>query len=566
MNEFILSLLREHSKIPPEDIEECLKVAEESGRRLDQVLIAKGLISEEELLKISSSVWDIPYYEDIGDFSVPGDFVTKVPLQFARRASIVALSHSDGAIKVALADPFESHILDDISSMLGIPVEPVFATRAMIERLISKAYQEESSLTDEVLEEFVGEEELVLGDVASTSEDLLDIAQKAPIIRLVNTLLLRALRLRASDIHIQPYEEKLQIRYRIDGILYDMFALPKNIQEEVVSRVKVMARMDIAERRMAQDGRTTVRLGGREIDLRISVVPTFYGERVVLRLLDKGARLYTLSELGLNEEDFHRLRNLVLLSHGLHFVTGPTGSGKTTTLYACLANLNAAEKNIITLEDPIEYQLRGISQIQVGLKKGLTFATGLRSVLRQDPDIIMVGEVRDLETARMAIQSAQTGHLVFSTLHTNDSAGAVTRLLDIGIEPYLVASSVIAVMAQRLVRLVCPNCREEYEPDERTLMEIGLSTEETRGKKFCHGRGCEECLNTGYKERTGIFELLVIDDVVREQIVSRAGSSEIKKLAVQRGLKTLRMDGAAKVLTGLTTPEEVLRVTQLDVS
>jgi general secretion pathway protein E len=391
------------------------------------------------------------------------------------------------------------------------------------------------------------------------------VVNRPPVIRLVNDILFRALQLRASDIHVHPYESKIQIRYRIDGILYDTLSLNKNVLPLIISRIKVMAGMDIAERRLPQDGRCSVRLGQREVDLRISTVPTSFGERSVLRLLDKSTGLFGLNELGLCNEDLQKFDSLLNRSHGVIFVTGPTGSGKSTTLYACLNRINSAEKNVITIEDPIEYQLEGISQIQVASKKGMTFATSLRHVLRQDPDVIMVGEVRDIETARMAIQSSLTGHLVFSTLHTNDSAGAVSRLLDLGVEPYLVSSSLIAIIAQRLVRKVCPDCKEPVKPSPVELRELGLSKMDEDSGQFFVGKGCERCFQTGYRGRTGVYEMMLIDSEIQNQIYKRESSGAIKRNALDAGLKTLRMDGARKVLDGITTISEVLRVTQADV-
>jgi len=423
---------------------------------------------------------------------------------------------------------------------------------------------------EEVAEELDSQNlDQLVGEVA-TSDDLLDVVNRPPVIRLVNDVLFRALQLRASDIHVHPYETKIQIRYRIDGILYDVLTLNRNVLPLIISRIKVMAGMDIAERRLPQDGRCSVRLGQREVDLRISTVPTSYGERSVLRLLDKSTGLFGLDELGLWKDDLKKFDTLLHRSHGVIFVTGPTGSGKSTTLYACLNRINSSEKNVITIEDPIEYQLEGISQIQVASKKGMTFATSLRHVLRQDPDVIMVGEVRDIETARMAIQSSLTGHLVFSTLHTNDSAGAVTRLLDLGLEPYLVSSSLIAVIAQRLVRKVCPDCREDYKPTPHELRELGLGNVRTggtseNGGKFFVGTGCDKCFQTGYRGRTGIYEMMLINDETQDLIYKRKTAGTIKKIALDAGMQTLRMDGARKVLAGITTIPEVLRVTQTDI-
>ncbi|MHC4436037.1 MAG: GspE/PulE family protein, partial [Planctomycetota bacterium] len=431
--------------------------------------------------------------------------------------------------------------------------------------VIDIAYEQKSTVIEEVAEELDSQNLDQLVDEVAGSDDLLDVVNRPPVIRLVNDILFRALQLRASDIHVHPYEAKIQIRYRIDGILYDTLSLNKNVLPLIISRIKVMAGMDIAERRLPQDGRCSVRLGQREVDLRISTVPTSYGERSVLRLLDKSTGLFGLNELGLCNEDLHKFDSLLNRSHGVIFVTGPTGSGKSTTLYACLNRINSAEKNVITIEDPIEYQLEGISQIQVASKKGMTFATSLRHVLRQDPDVIMIGEVRDIETARMAIQSSLTGHLVFSTLHTNDSAGAVSRLLDLGVEPYLVSSSLIAIIAQRLVRKVCPDCKKSFEPSPHELKELGLDKIDDISEKFFVGTGCERCFQTGYRGRTGIYEMMIIDSEIQNLIYKQESAGTIKRFALNAGLQTLRMDGARKVLAGTTTISEVLRVTQADV-
>jgi general secretion pathway protein E len=412
-------------------------------------------------------------------------------------------------------------------------------------------------------------EDDILAEAAAIdeSEDLLATANKAPIIRLVNMVLFQALKMRASDVHFQPFPDRLQVRYRIDGVLYDMEAPPKKVQDAILSRLKVMGNMDIAERRLPQDGRASVKLGDAEVDIRISSVPTSTGERIVLRLLDKSARLYALEEIGFEPDNLRVVEQYIKYNHGILLVTGPTGSGKSTTLYAALQKVNSTQLNVITLEDPIEYQLDGISQIQINEKKGLTFAMGLRHLLRQDPDIMMVGEVRDVDTARIAIQAALTGHLVYSTLHTNDAASTVTRLVDIGLEPYLVASSLICVIAQRLVRRICPECRYQAEPtdeDHFDLKSIGLEIEQFEDGKIWKGRGCPSCFNTGYTDRTGIYEVLPIDDRIKDQVMDRVNSTVIKRESIERGCRTLRMDGAQKVVRGITTPAEVLRVTQLD--
>jgi general secretion pathway protein E len=378
-------------------------------------------------------------------------------------------------------------------------------------------------------------------------------------------LIFQAVKDRASDIHIEPYERDLHVRFRIDGILYDILSPPKRFHPVIISRVKVMAGLNIAEKRLPQDGRIRIRLAGKDIDIRVSIVPTAHGERVVLRLLDRATTLLHLEDLGLTGAKLETVNRLIRQSHGIILVTGPTGSGKTTTLYACLSKINTVDKNIITIEDPVEYQLKGVGQIQVNPKIDLTFASGLRSVLRQDPDVIMVGEIRDVETAEIAIQAALTGHLVFSTLHTNDSFGAMTRLLDMGIEPFLVSSSVIAVMAQRLVRRVCEHCRVSYRPTREEIEEIGITPQQLGGRElYKQGPGCAQCKGKGYRGRTGIHELLVVDDEIRSLVMKNADAASIRRTATAHGMNTLRQDGADKVLAGITTVEEVLRVTQDD--
>ncbi|HCW43681.1 MAG TPA: type II secretion system protein GspE, partial [Planctomycetes bacterium] len=445
-------------------------------------------------------------------------------------------------------------------------IEPVISTRSEITALINRAYQKSSADVDELLEGLDDDELIGIAAEIDETEDVLDIANKAPIIKLMNTIMFEAQKNRASDIHLQPFADRLQVRYRIDGILYDTKVIPKKIQDALVSRVKVMGKMDIAERRLPQDGRTSVKIGDSDLDLRISSVPTSYGERIVFRLLDKSARLYTLKEIGLDDRNYQLLDKLVNSSHGVLLVTGPTGSGKSTTLYAALAEMDSQELNIITIEDPIEYNIDAISQIQVSNKKGLTFASGLRSLMRQDPDVMMVGEIRDMETAGIAVQASNTGHLVFSTLHTNDSAGAVNRMIDLGVEPYLVSSSLIGVVAQRLVRVICPRCKESYEPEAGQLKTLGLTREDLLEGLLYRGRGCDACLGRGYYDRTAIYEILTMNETIRDQIISRTSASVIKQTAVETGhLRTLRMDGARKVAQGITTVDEVFRVTQMDV-
>ncbi|MCD6405252.1 MAG: Flp pilus assembly complex ATPase component TadA, partial [Planctomycetes bacterium] len=452
--------------------EDLSRFAVDTSMTLKDALVQQGGLEEQAVLEAFAGALGVEFQGDLSKTPVPHEFIEEIPVAFAREHNCVAVGRHGAAFVIAASDPADIFALDNVALALGAPTLALLAPRGEVAALIDRAYHEKRGIVEEAMDD-LGEEGLIDSAArVSRSEDVLDVARKPPIIRLVNLILSRALRQRASDVHLQPYEDRLQVRYRIDGILYDRIVIPKSVQEAVISRVKVMGRMDIAEKRLPQDGRASIKVADREVDLRISSVPIADGERIVLRLLDKGAHLYTLEELGLSKKDHKRFDKFVEFSHGIILVVGPTGSGKTTTLYAALQKLNSAERNIITIEDPIEYQLRGVSQIQTG-GKGLTFAMGLRHVLRQDPDVIMVGEIRDSETASIAVQAALTGHLVFSTLHTNDAPGAITRLLDIGVEPYLVTSSVIAVMAQRLVRVICPHCRESYRPDPQVLAEIG---------------------------------------------------------------------------------------------
>ena len=461
-------------------------------------------------------------------------------------------------LAVAICDGEGWKHLDTVARTMQMLVEPILVDRTLLETAINAAYSGRDSGAAEVLDT-MDSSRLLSDAVASRNEDLLDTSGRAPIIRLVNQLLFDAVLAGASDIHIQPAEEHVLIRQRIDGILFDVLKIPKSIQEEVLTRVKVLGKMNIAEKRLPQDGRATVELGERIVDLRIASLPTSHNERIVIRLLDKSARLYTLGELGMPDVTLARWRELIRLDHGLILVTGPTGSGKSTTLYSALQEINSKELNVLTLEDPIEYQLEGISQSQINEKKGLTFAAGMRSVLRQDPDIIMVGEIRDRDTATMGIQASLTGHLVFSTLHTNDAASAVTRLLDLGVEPYLVASSLVASLAQRLIRRLCVQCRQPVE-------QVGIpgSTPVSSNLDAYRPVGCTACRHTGFSGRVGLFELLITNDELRELIQSRANASKIRDAALSSGLTLLSQDGLEKVRQGATTLAEVLRATSID--
>lgn len=580
MKDVLLKVAERTGLVDPETLKLCFEQSD-STMRLDEALLNCPSLTEDVVLKLFAAALGWDYLPEVSDRAVPPEFIESVPATYAQHHFLIGIKtealsgdveesdhhpNGDGELTVVLSKPLDVTALDNVSKMTGLSVRPAIATRAAITSVIDTAYEQRSSVIEEVAEELDSQNLDQLVDSVGASDDLLDVVNRPPVIRLVNDILFRALQLRASDIHIHPFEAKIQVRYRIDGILYDVLNLNRNVLPLVISRIKVMAGMDIAERRMPQDGRCSVRLGQREVDLRVSTVPTSFGERAVLRVLDKSTGVLGLKELGLCKEDMVHLDSLLDRSHGVIFVTGPTGSGKSTSLYAYLNRLNSSEKNVITIEDPIEYQLEAISQIQVAAKKGMTFATALRHVLRQDPDVIMVGEVRDVETARMAIQSSLTGHLVFSTLHTNDSAGAVSRLLDLGVEPYLVSSSLIGIVAQRLVRRICPDCKVEAEATIQEMRALGLEPETIgRDATFYQGAGCDKCFNTGYRGRSGIYEIMLMTEKIQDLIYQQESAGKIKRLALGEGMKTLRMDGARKVLEGHTTFSEVLRVTQADI-
>ncbi len=498
------------------------------------------------------------YRQSLSGVAASARFVELVPIGLAREFHMVGLASDDDFLPIAVSDMRGWLQSDVVGRLLGIEVRPLFSDRAQIAAAINSGYEQRTGEAKELIETFVTEN--AAQELASLRrEDLLNSADRAPVIKLVNLLLFEAAQQRVSDIHLQPYEDKMVVRMRIDGVLFDTFEVPKASQEEVLSRVKVLGHMDIAEKRLPQDGRATVQLGDRLIDLRIASLPASFGERIVIRLLDKTSSLYSLGEIGMGDQVLKKWRELIELEHGLILVTGPTGSGKSTTLYAALQEINTKDRNVLTLEDPIEYQLEGVSQTQVSEKKGMTFAKGLRTVLRQDPDIVMVGEIRDHETAMMSIQASLTGHLVFSTLHTNDAASAVTRLLDLGVEPYLVGSSLAGVMAQRLVRRICKNCVELTSPATGDLERLGIDRDDF--PQLAVGTGCDSCRQTGYDGRIGLFELLNLNDPIRKLIQNKASATEIRNLAIEQGMHLLRNDGLRRMRSRDTTIVEVIRVT-----
>ena len=505
----------------------------------------------------------LPFLEAVDNEQVSDQLVRQVPLGLAREQGVLPLWERDDHVEVAISSPSALPALDDLRVLFGRPVRALVVSPTLLREATNRAYDKASRSATDVMEEI--DEELgndIDGDL-KLDEDLLDDPNQAPIIRFVNSLFTEAIKERASDIHIEPFEKELSVRFRIDGVLYERVKPPARLQASIVSRVKIMAGLNIAEKRIPQDGRIRTRMAGREIDVRVSTMPVRHGERVVMRLLEKGS-VFNLEAVGMNPRVVGAFRKLIRLPHGIVIVCGPTGSGKTTTLYSALSEINTPDKNILTIEDPVEYELRGIGQTQVNHKIELTFASVLRAHLRQDPDVILVGETRDKETAENAIQASLTGHLVFTTLHTNDAPTAFTRIIDMGIEPFLVASSLLAILAQRLVRRLCDECREPFHPTEVELREVGLKPEDVNGPLY-RAVGCPECNQKGYSGRTGIYELLVVTEELRAVVTGGADAGVIKRHAIGEGMLTLRDDGLQKAIAGLTTLDEVLRVTQDDV-
>ena len=539
--------------------EDQIKIAIEEGRKTGETLIKsilkKNLVDEEVLISFLEKEMDFPRV-DLSSYLVDKKIISLVPYATAKKYKMMPLFKVGDVLTVAMVDPFDILALDEVRSKSKCDVEPMVATSKDIEQAIHQYYG------------VAGSVETLIKSIGPVEEEIVPLApggapvEEAPVVKLVSILILRAVAEGASDVHMEPTAEHVRIRYRVDGIMHDVSTAPLYLHSAMVTRIKVMAKMDIAESRVPQDGRFELKTEEKDIDVRVSSYPSIYGESLVMRLLDKGTVMYGLDQLGFLDQNLKIFEETIKRPYGIILVTGPTGSGKTTTLYATLNHIVSPEKNIMTVEDPVEYELPGVRQSQINPKAGLEFANALRSIVRQDPDVILVGEIRDSETARVAIQAALTGHLVFSTLHTNDAAGSLTRLLDMEIEPFLTASSVASVIAQRLVRNVCPRCKVPFTPPKEILEKMGFDLKKEH--TFYHGKGCKNCRGTGYKGRTGIFEILVVDERIRELILKKASASEIKQVAVQAGMKTLRDDGLLKVAEGVTTLDEVMRVTQLD--
>ncbi len=555
-------ILHQNAGLSRDIIDEALQRQQLESERLGQLLLKHYNLKDSDLTEALANQFGLPYLEKIPAAVDSNELLSRLPLEYVREHSIFPLRLSETALLLAVADPANSIPLNDLSTMISRRIDLCLAPQDEILRAINHAYAEKAGDSTDLAPALDDDE----ADLAATlgPTDLLDSSDEAPIIRFVNGLIARASRERASDIHLEPFETEMIIRYRIDGVLYEVLRPPQKARAAIISRLKIMSGLNIAEKRLPQDGRFRVRIAGRDVDIRVSSLPTAFGERLVLRLLEKSSSVIDLAQIGLDEKLQNQVDQLIRQPHGIFLVTGPTGSGKTTTLYAALSRLNDRSKNIITVEDPIEYQLSGVGQIQVNSKIDLTFAAGLRSILRQDPDIIMVGEIRDSETAEIAVQSALTGHMVFSTLHTNDSAGALTRLLDMKIEPFLVSSAVTGILAQRLVRKLCPDCRVPYTPSEEMIRHFDEFQTEQTELQFFRSTGCESCQQIGYRGRTGIYELLLLTDDIRELLMSGADASSIRHAAQKAGMHSLRQDGLKKARSGETSLEEVLRVTRID--
>lgn len=543
-----------------ESLERALLDQEQRKDLLGETLIKLGLITADQFYTALSEQLGLEYVI-LRDVRIDAATINEIPAKFACHYELMPIKIENNIITVAMANPMDIHTIDDIKLLLKKEVKTVLAGRMDILDAIKKYY----GVGAETIERIAPEtpQEKIISVQHQEAQDLIESAEDASIIKFVNQVLLEAYRDRATDVHIEPFEDELLVRYRIDGVLHET-KVPqaiKNFQSAIISRIKIMANLNIAERRLPQDGRIRIKIGDDKVDLRVSIMPTPFGESVMIRILSSNI-LFGLQNLGLLKRDLEILEKMIKKPHGIIFVTGPTGSGKTTTLYASLSKINDRDKKIITIEDPIEYQLKGIMQMQVQPKIGFTFANALRSMLRHDPDVMMVGEVRDYETAEITIRVALTGHLVFSTIHTNDAAGGVTRLIDMGVEPFLVASAVECFVAQRLVRVICDNCRKEFKPDKEILKELGVSRMDLSKIKLHEGKGCESCRFTGYKGRTAIYEILVMSEPIRELVLKRSSSDQIKKKALGLGMRTLRQDGWEKIKAGITTPGEVMRVTQ----
>jgi type IV pilus assembly protein PilB len=556
-------ILIEMEKITEKQLDEALAIKKDKGGAIGAVLTDLGYCEKADVsaaLAIQAGMRRV----FLDELEIPPEVIEKMDGMTARSYGVVPIEFDLGKITVAMSDPNNFRALDELHMLLGFEIIAAVADPASVVRALDKYYAHAESV-EAVISELDSTAEWIAEHEESIDlEDIRTMSESQPVKKLLNLVLLQAIRDKASDIHFEPFEDEFKMRYRIDGVLYEMVPPPRHIALAVASRIKVMANLDIAERRVPQDGRIELTVGGKPVDLRVSVLPTMFGESVVMRVLDRAQVELDITKVGLRDEEQRTVDRLIHLPNGIVIVTGPTGSGKTTTLYSALSSINRVEVKIITTEDPVEYDIEGLVQIQINPEIGLTFARCLRSILRQDPDVILVGEIRDLETAQIAIHASLTGHLVFSTLHTNDAPTAITRLLDLGLEPYLVTATLEAIVAQRLVRRICTNCRAEFQPTEEMLWELELTPEDVRGRTFYFGRGCDMCNNTGYKGRTGLFEIMELDDVLRDLILQGASTNVIREEARKRGMRPLRDSGLMGIYDGITTIEEVIRATVVD--
>jgi len=556
-------ILKTMGLVSEAEITQAKKTQQEKGGLFGEILVAQGSVAEKDVAKALAAQFGMEYLEEFDRQQLDPMLIEPFPLAFAKQHGFAPLFRRRGKVLVALADPTAVAVLDDLAALYGAGIEPVVGTMELVLAALNAQFDRRTG-AQQVMGDIEDSEDLdsLAHDLEETTKDLLEEDDEAPIIRLVNSILAQAIKERASDIHIEPFEKGISVRFRKDGVLHEVLEVPKRLQASITSRIKIMGTLNIAEKRRPQDGRIRIRIAGRDVDIRLSTIPIAFGESLVLRLLDKSATVLDLRDLGMGGTDLERLEYLIRRPHGIVLVTGPTGSGKTTTLYAGLSQINAPDKKILTIEDPVEYQITGINQMQVNPKIDVTFSSALRAFLRQDPDVILVGEIRDRETVEIAVQASLTGHLVFSTVHTNDAPSTFTRLTDMGVEPFLIASSVIAIQAQRLVRLLCPSCKQPIQASPLQLRQLGIT--DSKPATIYNAKGCSDCSTFGYSGRKGIFELLVVTDHVRDLVMAKANASEIRKAALSEGMSTLRGDGARKVLDGITSIEEVLRVTQDD--
>ncbi len=552
-------ILKERGFISAHDLKEGLEQQKTSGLPLGQIFVNLGFITQEQLLKVLGVQAEMETVE-LNDLVIAQEVIEKVPGSIARLYNVMPLSFEENTLTIATDAPFNFSIFDDLRFMFNCNIKGKVAGTQSIAEAIKKYYKVEAESVDELFFE-ISQHIPELMDGSQKVENIEETASRLPIIKLINMILTQAINRNASDIHFEPFQDDFKIRYRLDGILYDVISPPKALHLAISSRIKIMANLNIAETRLPQDGRTLVRIAGRMVDLRVSTLPTIFGESVVIRILDKATVQLSLDEIGFELDTKEKIRQLIKKPYGIILSTGPTGCGKTTTQYSALSEINSIEQKIITVEDPVEFDLPGLIQVSVRPKINLTFSVALRHILRQDPDIIMVGEIRDTETVQMAIHASLTGHLVFSTLHTNDAPSVITRLIDMGVEPFLIASAIEAILAQRLARCICPKCRYEYTPTQECLREAGVSEKQSKGKKFYKGRGCEHCNYSGYKGRSGIFELLILDEDIRSLILDKVPIAKLREQAIKNGMRTLREDGLRKVFSGKTTIEELVAIT-----